>query len=100
MTLLQKPLSLFQNPVGANLRFDGQALGKTGQKPGFSTKFKVACQAKLGFPKAEVLEQPPYKEFNTGKAFIKARQAPGRRKKGFVTTKSVLLRPQADTFER
>jgi hypothetical protein len=29
-----------------------QALGKTGQKPGFSTKFKEAV------PKTEVLEQP------------------------------------------
>jgi hypothetical protein len=40
-------VSLFQNPVGF-----GQALGKTGQKPGFSTKFKEAV------PKTEVLEQP------------------------------------------
>jgi hypothetical protein len=38
---------LFQNPVGFE-----QALGKTGQKPGFSTKFKEAV------PKTEVLEQP------------------------------------------
>jgi hypothetical protein len=38
---------LFQNPVGF-----GQALGKTGQKPGFSLKSKEAV------PKAEVLEQP------------------------------------------
>jgi hypothetical protein len=30
-----------------------QALGKTGQKPGFSIKFKVTV------PKTEVLEQPP-----------------------------------------
>jgi hypothetical protein len=40
---------LFQNPVGFE-----QALGKTGQKPGFSPKFKVAV------PKAEVLEQPQF----------------------------------------
>jgi hypothetical protein len=40
-------VSLFQNPVGFE-----QALGKTGLKPGFSLKFKVAV------PKAEVLEQP------------------------------------------
>jgi hypothetical protein len=40
-------LSLFQNPVGF-----GQALGKTGQKPGFSPKSKEAV------PKTEVLEQP------------------------------------------
>jgi hypothetical protein len=45
-------LSLFQNPVGANLRFDGLALGKTGKKPGFSPKSKEAV------PKTEVLEQP------------------------------------------
>jgi hypothetical protein len=32
-----------------------QALGKTGQKPGFSTKSKVAV------PKTEVLEQPQLK---------------------------------------
>jgi hypothetical protein len=38
--------SLFQNSVGF-----GQALGKTGRKPGFSTKFKLAV------PKAGVLEQ-------------------------------------------
>jgi hypothetical protein len=42
-------MSLFQNPVGF-----GQALGKTGQKPGFSTKFKAAV------PKTEVLEQPQF----------------------------------------
>jgi hypothetical protein len=40
-------LSLFQNPVGF-----GQALGKTGQKPGFFPKSKEAV------PKTEVLEQP------------------------------------------
>jgi hypothetical protein len=40
---------LFQNPVGFE-----QALGKTGQKPGFSTKFKEAV------PKTEVLEQPHF----------------------------------------
>jgi hypothetical protein len=40
-------LSLFQNPVGF-----GQALEKTGQKPGFSPKSKEAV------PKTEVLEQP------------------------------------------
>jgi hypothetical protein len=39
---------LFQNPVGF-----GQAPGKTGQKPGFSTKTKEAV------PKTEVLEQLP-----------------------------------------
>jgi hypothetical protein len=38
---------LFQNPIGF-----GQALGKTGQKPGFSLKSKEAI------PKTEVLEQP------------------------------------------
>jgi hypothetical protein len=38
---------LFQNPVGF-----GQALGKTGQKPGFSHYIKEAV------PKTEVLEQP------------------------------------------
>jgi hypothetical protein len=43
---------LFQNPVGF-----GQALGKTGQKPGFSTKFKEAV------PKTEVLEQPLLSRF-------------------------------------
>jgi hypothetical protein len=37
---------LVQNPVGF-----GQALGKTGQKPGFSVKSKEAV------PKIEVLEQ-------------------------------------------
>jgi ATP-dependent RNA helicase RhlB len=40
-------LSLFQNPVGF-----GQALGKTGQKPGGSIKSKGAV------PKTEVLKQP------------------------------------------
>jgi hypothetical protein len=40
-------MSLFQNSVSF-----GQALGKTGQKPGFSAKSKEAV------PKAEVLEQP------------------------------------------
>jgi hypothetical protein len=40
-------MSLFQNPVGF-----GQALRKTGQKPGFSIKSKEAV------PKTEVLEQP------------------------------------------
>jgi hypothetical protein len=44
---LSKCLSLFQNPVGF-----GQALGKTGQKPGFSPKSKEAV------PKTAVLEQP------------------------------------------
>jgi hypothetical protein len=39
---------LFQIPVGF-----GQALGKTGQKPGFSVKSREAV------PKTEVLEQPP-----------------------------------------
>jgi hypothetical protein len=34
-----------------------QALGKTGQKPGFSTKSKVAV------PKTEVLEQPHIEAF-------------------------------------
>jgi hypothetical protein len=43
---------LFQNPVGFE-----QALGKTGRKPGFSPKFKVAV------PKAEVLEQPHISKF-------------------------------------
>jgi hypothetical protein len=38
---------LFQNPVGFE-----QALGKTGQEPGFSVKSKEAV------PKTEVLEQP------------------------------------------
>jgi hypothetical protein len=38
---------LFQNPVGFE-----QALGKTGQEPGFSVKSKETV------PKAEVLEQP------------------------------------------
>jgi cobyrinic acid a,c-diamide synthase len=50
-------LSLFQNPVGANLWFDGQAPGKTGQiglkvRPGFSPKSMEAV------PKTEVFEQP------------------------------------------
>jgi hypothetical protein len=40
-------MSLFQNPVSF-----GQALGKTGQEPGFSIKSKEAV------PKTEVLEQP------------------------------------------
>jgi hypothetical protein len=40
-------LSLFQNSVSF-----GQALGKTGQKSGFSLKSKEAV------PKTEVLEQP------------------------------------------
>jgi hypothetical protein len=38
---------LFQNSVSF-----GQALGKTGQKPGFS------AQSKEAVPKTEVLEQP------------------------------------------
>jgi tetrapyrrole methylase family protein/MazG family protein len=42
-----KQVSLLQNPVGF-----GQALGKTGQKPGFSPESKEAV------PKTEVLEQP------------------------------------------
>jgi hypothetical protein len=42
-------MSLFQNPVGFE-----QAHGKTGRKPGFSPKFKVAV------PKAEGLEQPQW----------------------------------------
>jgi hypothetical protein len=46
-------LSLFQNPVGF-----GRALGKTGQKPGFSPKSKEAV------PKTEVLEQPQLIEIN------------------------------------
>jgi hypothetical protein len=37
-----------------------QALGKTGQGPIFPLNFKVACQAKLGLPKTEVLEQPQF----------------------------------------
>jgi hypothetical protein len=41
---------LFQNPAGF-----GQALGKTGLKPGFSLKSKEAV------PKTEVLEQPLFK---------------------------------------
>jgi hypothetical protein len=41
-------MSLFQNPVGF-----GQALGKTGQKPGFSAKSKEAV------PKSDILEQLP-----------------------------------------
>jgi hypothetical protein len=40
-------MSLFQNPVGF-----GQALGKTGQKPGFSIKSREAV------PKSDILEQP------------------------------------------
>jgi hypothetical protein len=40
-------LSLFQNPVGF-----GQALGKTGQKPGFSAKSKETV------PKSDILKQP------------------------------------------
>jgi hypothetical protein len=40
-------LGLFQNPVGF-----GQALGKIGQRPGFSAKFREAV------PKTEVLKQP------------------------------------------
>jgi hypothetical protein len=40
-------MSLFQNSVSF-----GQALRKTGQKPGFSIKSKEAV------PKTEVLEQP------------------------------------------
>jgi hypothetical protein len=49
-------MSLFQNPVGADLRFYGQAPGKTGQtglmsRPGFSIRTKGAV------PKTEVLEQ-------------------------------------------
>jgi tetratricopeptide (TPR) repeat protein len=47
-------LSLFQNPVGF-----GQALGKTGQKPGFPPKSKEAV------PKTEVLEQPQLKDFKS-----------------------------------
>jgi hypothetical protein len=37
-----------------------QALGKTGQKPGFSIKSKEAV------PKTEVLEQPYMIKFNSG----------------------------------
>jgi hypothetical protein len=44
-------LSLFQNSVSF-----GQALGKTGQKPGFSPKSKEAV------PKTEILEQPRLKK--------------------------------------
>jgi hypothetical protein len=44
---------LFQNPVGFE-----QALGKTSQKPGFSTKSKEAV------PKTEVLEQPQFVQDN------------------------------------
>jgi hypothetical protein len=62
---------LFQNPVGFE-----QALGKTGQKPGFSPKFKVAV------PKAEVLEQPQLspKTLSRSKKKVKGiikRQDPG-----------------------
>jgi hypothetical protein len=46
----ERDLSLFQNPVGFR-----QAPGKTGQKPGFSTKSKETV------PKTEVLEQPHFK---------------------------------------
>ncbi|MDR1211895.1 MAG: hypothetical protein LBK40_06655 [Spirochaetaceae bacterium] len=46
----KRRLSLFQNPVGF-----GQALGKTGQQPGFSRYIKEAV------PKTEVLEQPRLK---------------------------------------
>jgi hypothetical protein len=42
-----KPLSLFQNPVGF-----GTSSRKNRSRPGFSTKFKVAV------PKTEVFEQP------------------------------------------
>jgi hypothetical protein len=50
-------VSLSQNPVGANLRFDEPSSWKNRlspklSQPGFSTKFKKAV------PKAEVLEQP------------------------------------------
>jgi hypothetical protein len=57
-------MSLFQNPVGADLRSDGQALGKTGRESGFSPQFKVAV------PKAEVLEQPRMAEKSKKQDFI------------------------------
>jgi hypothetical protein len=44
---------VFQNPVGFE-----QAIGKTGQKPGFSVKSKEAV------PKTEVLERPQVKRQN------------------------------------
>jgi HEAT repeat protein len=44
-------LSLFQNPVGF-----GQVLGRTGQKPGSSTKSREAV------PKSDILEQPLLKK--------------------------------------
>jgi hypothetical protein len=47
--------SLFQNPVG----FETSSW-KSGQMSAFPCKSKVACQAKLGFPKTEVLEQPQW----------------------------------------
>jgi hypothetical protein len=45
-------MSLFQNPVGANLWFDETSSWKYRSKPGISIKSKKAV------PKTEVLEQP------------------------------------------
>jgi hypothetical protein len=48
----KKGLRLYQNPVGANLRFDETTSWKSGQMPAFPLKSKGAV------PKTEVLEQP------------------------------------------
>jgi hypothetical protein len=45
--------NLSQNPVSANLRFDGKGYGGSGLKPASSAKSKVA------FPKTEVLGKAP-----------------------------------------
>jgi hypothetical protein len=45
-------VSLFQNPVGAKLRFDAPRSWRNRPKPGFPTEIKEAV------PKAEALEQP------------------------------------------
>jgi hypothetical protein len=53
---------LFQNPAG----FETSSW-KSGQMSAFPCKYKGACQAKLGFPKTEVLEQLLLDKFSSGK---------------------------------
>jgi hypothetical protein len=67
-------LGLFQNPVGAKLRFDEPGAWKNQQnrtkvRPGFSVKFKGIV------PKAEVLE-PPHLAWFSGRGALEQEPQP------------------------
>jgi hypothetical protein len=65
-----KLLNLFQNPVGANLRFDVASSWKNRSEPDFSTKFIEAV------PKTEVFGQPLSERKGAGEAAVPADSFP------------------------